>query len=955
MLRQFIPTGLGVGLMALAAAADGGVTLTAGDLQVVIADTGRLQAVTGPPDSRGLLAPGQATILFGLQWEGQGRHPTSFRYDADAGRLAAVYGDTGVSVSIRVRTAETHLCLTLEQVRGCEPEAVTLVRLPVDIQGRVGAVVGVVRDDRTAIGVQALNIHTSVAAAKTPWGGVLVASAREDRGGVIGASIALFACPASEALARVGAIELAEGLPHPLLDGQWNKLSPTAHRPYLIIRYGVDTINRVLELAVRGGLRYVYHPGPFETWGHFVLNPREFPKGDASLFECVEKAEKVGVRLGLHTLSGFITTNDAFVTPVPDPRLARMGSTTITADVDSSADEIPVADATPFRNRQTLGAAIIGTELVTYERVEARAGVPVLMGVIRGAFGTTAAAHAKGDDIGKLADHAYRTLYPGIANGMVDEMTERLVELGNTCRLHMISFDGLEGLSTYEGGGDYPRNRFVEQCHRGWDHHVISGASNLLHYTWHWHARMNWGELTQSAKQDIDSYRAKNCEFYRDNLLPAGMGWWRIGTYRHDWEATRLEDIEYLLAKAAGNAATHALQTHVDIVKQHGLAGHVLDVVREWDEARFSGAFSEEQLERLREPGCDFRLTPAAERAWDLAPVRYGPFHWVCPVAGATGERVLSFASTGPARPGMPFVFANPYERQPLRFEIRCLPAYEYGHVHNIDLMPPDPGVLVREPGLHQDAPTVEVVSDGEIEAHAALRLTARYEGTERVSYVTRLCYSLPEKLDLRQNRGLGVWVEGDGRGETLFVEIQDGKAVRPFYIPIDFVGIRYIELPLGEVSLKRYYDYEWNNWTAFSSWWVTLKGFQYGQVKMVTVGYNAIPPETTVSCRIAGIQALRELPTTVRAVTFSIGGRSTRVPVELKPLEYLSRDDGTRIQVRDGNFHPLREVELPDNLDADAGPNRVSLAVECDGSMPWLRFQGRTVGVAERVTGLEK
>ena len=61
----------------------------------------------------------------------------------------------------------------------------------------------------------------------------------------------------------------------------------------------------------------------FETWGHFRLGP-DFPGGREGLRNAVERAEVRGVVVGVHTLSNFITTNDPFVTPVPDPRLARV-------------------------------------------------------------------------------------------------------------------------------------------------------------------------------------------------------------------------------------------------------------------------------------------------------------------------------------------------------------------------------------------------------------------------------------------------------------------------------------------------------------------------------------------------------------------------------------------------------------------------------------------------------
>jgi len=941
--------GMGIGVLAGWATADDAIALRGGGIELRVAADGKIVGVRGADEGHELLSDKLPPFFFQLTLNGKARNPTAVRLDEDAKQLEFAYSDTGITAQVAVHSCETHLRLTLRAVHGAEAERVQLLRLPLAIQGRVGRVVGVIRDGETAVGVQGLNTHTRAGASKTGWGGYLYSCAEANRGGVIGASMALFACPAAEALKRIGEIEQAEGLPHPMLDGEWNKISRTAQRPYLIIRYSVQNMADVLSLAERGGFRYVYHSNPFDTWGHFVLHKKLFPEGDQSLRQCADMAAGKGIRLGFHTLSGFITTNDAYVTPVPDPRLGRLGSSTLAADIDAAVTEIPVADAAPFKQRQALGAVLMGTEIATYDRL-AEGDAPKLVGVTRGAFGTTASAHRKGDDIGKLADYNYRTLFPGIANGMMDEMTDRLVELVNATGVGMMSFDGLECLASYEAGGDYPRNRFVDRCHRRWRYDVISGASNLLHYNWHWHTRMNWGELTQSAKMDIDFYRAKNCEFYRDNLLPAGMGWWRISPMRADCEATRLEDVEYLLSKAAGNNATHALSTDPGILNRHGLAGRMIELVKLWDDARFGGALTEAQRERLREKGKDFRLRAVPAGGCELVPVAYGPFYWYCSGAGRKSDSgTLTFASTGTPRPQPPFPISNPYAVQPIRFGVRCLPAYDYGNSGNIDLTP-DPETLVREAGLHKEAPTIEVKRDGAVGGEAALRLTASYGAAKKPSYVTRLCSTLPKALNLSSHRGLGVWVEGDGKGETLFIEIQDGKMVRPYYVPIDFTGERYIELPLGEVSLKRFYDYEWNNWSGFSSWWVTLKGFRYQRVAMVTMGYNAIPPSTTVSCRVAGIKALRELPAKVSVLRVRCGEQEITFRPDLEPFQYLIYEGEGAARVYDPDFRELRTVQPVGQVTLQPGENRVGLGIECPGPAPWIRLQSRAVGAPERL-----
>jgi hypothetical protein len=99
-----------------------------------------------------------------------------------------------------------------------------------------------------------------------------------------------------------------------------------------------------LSLTSQAGLRYLYHGDPFETWGHFKLKSREFPNNWQSLKACVDKAKTQNIRLGLHTLSNFITTNDAYVTPVPDARLAKVGYSQLAESIDSATKDITIKD-----------------------------------------------------------------------------------------------------------------------------------------------------------------------------------------------------------------------------------------------------------------------------------------------------------------------------------------------------------------------------------------------------------------------------------------------------------------------------------------------------------------------------------------------------------------------------------------------------------------------------------
>ncbi|MFC1715390.1 hypothetical protein ACFL6S_17105 [Candidatus Poribacteria bacterium] len=602
--------------------------------------------------------------------------PTAVSYDPETRLLALKFGSGDIVAQIEVIAKPTHLTFKLKSIQGADAALVMWGPYPTIIGQTVGETVGVVRNDEFAFGIQTLNMQTiggrpreyeelgigseTHAATQTDFGSMVQAYTRDSDGGVIGSKIALFGCPAEKALDTIGEIEMAEGLPHPMLDGEWGKTSMTARLSYLIAGFGEDNVDEILEYAQKAGLKYIYHGGPFQNWGHSCLSSGPFPDGDESLKRCVEKATEVGIRVGVHTLSNFITTNDPYVSPVPDPRLMRVGSSYLTSAIDEAATEIGVADPAPFQEQQALSTAVVGSELIQYRAVS-ETEPWTLLDCKRGAFDTSPSAHPAKADIGKLVDHPYKVFFPNLE--MQDEMAARLVELFNRTRLQQISFDGLEGCER-TGHGIYAHNRLVKQCFDGWNMEVINDASRLLHYLWHIHTRMNWGEPWGKATRDgMTEYRFKNQDYFNRNLFPCMLGWFQLRLASRDIEATALSDMEWVLSKCAGFDAGFALSTSLSDLKTNGQTEAILTAVREWEEARLAGAFSAEQRERLRDPNGEFHLERVEDGKWRLYPVEYSPvFSYHCE------ERQ-------PGEPmGADWELENRFARQPLSFILQVLP-----------------------------------------------------------------------------------------------------------------------------------------------------------------------------------------------------------------------------------------------------------------------------------------
>lgn len=586
--------------------------------------------------------------------------------------LTVQFNET-LEAKIKVEEKSSHI--NFELIEFNQPEKVELIvwgPIPTTINKIIGETVGVVRGEEFAIGIQSLNPKTlggypwtdndcmpqfdifeqedysdlseenkretlyRVEAAKPEkFGSTLQAYCRNrieeriisnlnherfvspvfDDGGIIGSKIALFGCPVDQTLETLGKIEIAEELPHPTIDGVWGKQSRSASAAYLIYGFNEQNIDEAIKYTKQAGLRYLYHPGPFKNWGHFELNESEFPNGWDGLKMCVEKAEKEGIYVGLHTLSNFTTTNDPYVTPVPDPRLAKVGSSVLTENIDAIQTEIAIESPDFFNQfkNNNLHGVMIGEELIRYGTVSESAPWK-LLNCERGAWETKVASHKKGEEISKLIDHGYKVFLTNTELSI--EQANRLAELYNHCGLRQISFDGLEG-NRSTGMGNYGEILFTKTW---WDKlsgeaksHMITDASRTTHYFWHIYSRMNWGEPWYAGfRESQTEYRLKNQKYFQRNLMPGMLGWFSM---RNN---TPVEDIEWMLARSAAFNAGYAFVSGDRQFKTNGQTNEILRLISEWEKVRMANAFSEAQKEKMEDINNEFHLETLGENRWNL-------------------------------------------------------------------------------------------------------------------------------------------------------------------------------------------------------------------------------------------------------------------------------------------------------------------------------------------------
>ncbi len=462
----------------------------------------------------------------------------------------------------------------------------------------------------------------------------------------IGSSIALFAVPDGRAVETIGEIEVTEGLPHPMKDGQWIKQRKLPNPAYML--YEGASPYQALDYADSCGFHLVHIGDIFKSWGHFDLHTRRFPQGAAQIKAFTDKARQRGIEIGVHTLTMFTSTHDPYVTPIASDSLCISGSAKLGKDISATDKEIVIDSPEFFTYFGETHSAKIGGEIVSYRSISKDAPYR-LLDCTRGQFGTKATYHRAGDRIDKLVNNCYSGFFPDIHLQQV--YGKRLAEVCNETGIGLMDFDGYYGGSP-TGHGCLGASMFLKQWYDGLaDKGVISCGSSTFHYWWHIYTFMNWGEPWYSnLRQSQVNYRLENQRYFERNLMPGMLGWFKLEqTYRP-------EDIEWIQARSAAFNAGYLLRVD-ESIEQNGFKSRLFEAIREWQKVRNDGFLTEAQREELKNPRNEYHLERNDNNSWTLYRVALKggnrhKYHFV-----QTGEPLLSRCT-----------FENPYETQPIQF-----------------------------------------------------------------------------------------------------------------------------------------------------------------------------------------------------------------------------------------------------------------------------------------------
>ena len=625
----------------------------AGGIRLSVDSTGRLAALADVARGVNCIAPDEPSFLIGCSvYEGDGAsvlaYPAAAKLSDDSQNesIIRLSFEHGVTLDVKVTACDNYFRLELAGATpASEVRMISWGPYHTTMKGQFGEWLGLNRSDDFTLGLLTLEPNTDGDAARhTPYGSEMQLISYDHTRGrfiggkdakrrraaplpgrtVVGSAVALFGCPAgrNNELATIEKIECAEGLPHPLVEGEWNKRSREGQKLSVWAHYTEENFEEYLAVARDMGARLLCRPhGFFRNWGHFEVDPVIYPGGLAKIREHVRLAKTQGIGLTEYTLTTFLIPHpdpEPYLSPVPDDRLQTWeAGAALMADIGPGDTQLLLKN-TPAA-RATLETAEYKVIRVDDEMIEFKEFTPdgekiVIRDCQRGAFHTTPAGHAARDDIRIMYVAGNHNFYPGTLD-LSNEVGERLSDILLATDFDNVVFDGFESCKE-TGYGAYTGNIFLkafyDKCRAQHKQTLVTG-SNFSAYTWHILSHISWGELDteRGFRGSMLDYRLYRQIQLRRNLMPC-----KIGQYYPD--SATAEDIRWLMALLAGWDSGVDIELNTEKFKNNPEYNQILKTFHLWESAMNQNVFTDEQKMHLRQTDLLHKLSQADDGRWLL-------------------------------------------------------------------------------------------------------------------------------------------------------------------------------------------------------------------------------------------------------------------------------------------------------------------------------------------------
>jgi hypothetical protein len=834
-------------------------------------------------------------------------------------RLKLIFNDADVVAEVRVRKAKDRALFEVIKVKG-SAESLTFINIPLRLEG--------MPYEPFAACVLSMNLFTHVR--QLPALQTHLWATCYQQFGMAGAKITLLGVPMQDILPVIRDVMLrAKDVPHSDKGGAWAQLQKEGYGSYLM-NFGTlteVTVDEWIEMCRSLGFNQIdnHGGGAFFKFGDFDLDHKKWPDGWVTFKRINKRLHDAGISSIFHTYAFFIDKNSRYVTPVPSKDLGYFNSFTLAQQVNSEDNEIVVKESTAnistvtgffVRNSVTLR---IGEELIQFSGVTNSAPYK-FTGCKRGINGSKASAHAVDEKAYHLRE-MFSRFVPGPETALFKEVAKRTAEIVNECDFDGVYFDAIDG-SDILGGAEnfwYYGTKYIFEVAKQLKRPVGMEMSSMSHQWWHFRSRWQaWDRPVRGYKRFIDIHSAaiksmgvflpttiKSNEYehgiWRGHIplidkfaemengglfLPLHFGWWGNQTWNPPQvESTFPDDVEYLCCKMIGNNAGLSMLGGVDkkTLDENPLFRRLVPIIKQYEELRHKNYFNDTIRSLLRQPGKEFTLIQDGSGKWNFKPVAYQKHK----VAGVNHSSVR-------------WTVHNEFGSQPLMLRIEPqMSVKPYNDPANVILAD------FSEPEKFTTGGNADGVSGG------IKKSSEKLKGMEACAiFSARSMGSSPQEgswiqmekrfdpwLNLDKNKGLGVWIKGDGNGELLNFRIESPKhlssgARGDHFVKIDFKGWKYFELV--EIESSEFSNYIWPN-SDFYVYDSYRHAVLFNSVDKLQLWYNNLPAGKEVTCLVGPVKAVPLVPISIENPAVTIGNEKIVFPVKMESgmyLEFRSRTD---------------------------------------------------------------
>lgn len=903
------------------------------DLAVMTLDaSGRIVSLTERGSGRELLA--KPTPFVGMGETATGRYTGSNFCEKNGELLRFRFPENGGEVTLKAGTFAGGFTFTVADVSAPKAKALYIGRVAPAPRKWFGRRANMASDEKSGLCVRAYDLFSE------NQGNAVLLQIRIPADRATGAKIGIVGAPRARLAAALQTMTIDSGRPRSTAGGAWAAGSEAARGSYLNADVTAASLDDWIDLAERGGFDVIHFR---ESWyacrGHYPVNTNDWPNGLADMKKAVEKIHAAGYRAGLHTLTACIDPKDPWVAGPENSQLITTAVYTLAENLAAGDTELTIAEApkthhdTVFTYSGNGNALLIGGEIVQYSGFT-KTPPYRFTGLKRGAFGTRAAAHAKGSEAGYLQQR-YIAFYPQPDSPLADGVADAIANVYNTCGFDQIYCDGAEGMRSAYGTAAM-RDKIIARCTAGGRSCLNEDSVGCPSHSWWFHSRVGaWDSCYWAPKRfhDFHIERVKRDNVRLADLLEVQMGWWAPILSSAYFPAHKLDDMEYYASRNAGLDASMSI-SGVNISRR-SLRFHtsrMMTVLGWYERARRARAFLPDVQKAFDRQGAEFRLRQnGANGRWEIAPVKTASFRAV----SRESERLTVQCGEAPVKCAL---------------RVEALYAGERPDKADAAVLTEgvSPSSLERRTANAEITVCAGESRDGD--GRRTFRLTAENRDGNRRGAWASASAKFDEYRKIGKRHVMRFRVKGDGSGALLNVQIENppeyGKAFSEHYVTLDFTGWRDFEMPLRERDAARFADYAWP-YRGYGEVFHRLT--KTDCISAVNFYLNEIPAGGKTEIEVSDLEfvAQRQLKTKRHAV--KINSTVVPVPFEMYSGWFAELEDGIwTLYSADGEA--LRRVRASTPLPAlPAGESMLVYRGEtADGTRPRAEVTLFTVGKSE-------